>query len=270
MSYNTPPRFTTSGLAVRPAARQAWSVKSPDPPFLPHLAVGGGQIRAHNLSQGYSPHVKEHEVSRTYVPLTSCSIQNNPRLLDYVLSGCDEIFPYQETNGMSEKATNSGPCRQPIFHTIILFMPRKRNRTGTRSHRNICSYDFVLLTKQSPSVRLRVSGCDEDFSISEDNGMSEKIENYFRVRIRHNDPCRAEKTGCQVIRGQLRPFSAIVHKVHHTYVRITSCYIQNNPLLLEYPYLAMIKIPPHHKTITRGTFCLPVRKGKSATSSILA
>ena len=149
-------------------------------------------------------------------------------------------------------------------------MPHKRNRTGTRSHRNICSYNLVLLTKQFPSVRLRVSDCDENFYISGNNDMSEKTENYFRIRIRHNNPCWAEKTAYQVIRGQLQPFSAIVDKVHHTYVRITSCYIQNNPRLLEYPYLAMIKIPPHHKTITRGTFCLPVRKGKSATSSILA
>jgi len=69
--------------------------------------------------------------------------------------------------------------------------------------------------------------------------MSEKTENYFHVRIRHNDPCRAEKTNYQVIRRQLRPFSAIVHKVHHTYVRITSCYIQNTSLLLDYAYLAM-------------------------------
>ncbi len=121
-------------------------------------------------------------------------------------------------------------------------MPRKRNRNGTRSYRNICSYDFVLLTKQSPSVRLRVSDCNEDFYISEDNGMSEKTENYFRIRIRHNDPCRLKKTGCQIIRGQPRPFSAIVYKVHHTYVRITSCYLQNNPRLLNYMWLTMMGI----------------------------
>ncbi len=64
--------------------------------------------------------------------------------------------------------------------------------------------------------------------------MSEKTENYFRIRIRHNNPCWAEKTAYQVIHGQLQPFSAIVHKVHHTYVRTTPCYIQNNFLLLDY------------------------------------
>ena len=84
-----------------------------------------------------------------------------------------------------------------------------------------------------------MSDCNEDFYISEDNGMSEKTENYFRIRIRHNNPCWAEKTAYQVIRGQLQPFSAIVHKVHHTYVRTTSCYIQNNPRLLNYVWLMM-------------------------------
>ena len=77
--------------------------------------------------------------------------------------------------------------------------------------------------------------------------MSEKTENYFRVRIRHNDPCRVEKTGCQEIRSQLRPFSAIVHKVLHTYVRITSCYIQNNPRLLDYVCLNVAEFPRINK-----------------------
>ena len=59
--------------------------------------------------------------------------------------------------------------------------------------------------------------------------MSEKIEDPFRVQIRHNDLCRISATAQE-------------HEVIGTYVPITSCYLQNNPRLLDYLCLNVMEI----------------------------
>ena len=56
--------------------------------------------------------------------------------------------------------------------------------------------------------------------------MSEKIEDPFRVQIRHNDLCRISATAQE-------------HEVIGTYVPITSCYLQNNHCLLNYVWLML-------------------------------
>ena len=41
---------------------------------------------------------QEHEVIGTYVPITSCYLQNNPHLLDYVCLNVMGIFLYQKSS----------------------------------------------------------------------------------------------------------------------------------------------------------------------------
>jgi len=108
---NQQPNNTTTQLLNNPTTQ---TVSDTDTGIYIASIPGGikqPSIRSFHLYR-VSATAPEHEVIGTYVPITSCYLQNNPHLLDYVLSGCDGDFSISGDNGMNGKAVNSDPFLQ--------------------------------------------------------------------------------------------------------------------------------------------------------------